>query len=229
MLLSDRQNAPGFDVALSSERLRRTKTARVLVPSDSPPHNGWPLCCLLHSFGGNRLSWIHSIGSSLGRFPWARCVLVIPESGRRWFMNDVAGYLYEDYLVSELLPTLDSALPIRSDPMGRSVGGFSMGGAAAVALALRHPDCFGVAFSYSGAFYANRRLGDPYRDFRSGPCMMPTEAEHERVWGPPGSATRSSYDPDHLVALSLERGFVPQLAITVGVDDYARVVEVNRS
>ena len=103
-----------------------------------------------------------------------------------------------------------------------------MGGAAAVSLALRYAGVFSAAFSYAGAFYASRREGDPYASERAGFCMMPSEREHNRVWGLPGSSTRRQYDPDALISEAVVANVVPKLFLEVGVDDYARVVEMNR-
>ena len=67
-----------------------------------------------------------------------------------------------------------------------------MGGAAAIYMALVYPELIGASLSYAGAFYASDRTGDPYQDQRHEECMMPTENEHNRVWGPPGSDVRSN-------------------------------------
>lgn len=212
-----------MDFVHHSPILGRGKTARVLVPAGPPPAGGWPTCYLLHSFGGNRRSWLLNGGP----FDELDAVFVFPESGRRWFINDVSGRGYADYLVADLLPAVEARFPCRRSRGSRVVGGFSMGGAAAVYLALVHPGLIGAAFSYGGAFYACDRVGDPYAEVRHTDCMMPTEADHDRVWGPPGSAVRQRYDPDRLLARAVRR---PQPAITieVGLQDYPRVLAQNR-
>jgi S-formylglutathione hydrolase FrmB len=155
-------------------------------------------------------------------------LVVLPECGRRWFINDVAGYHYEDYLVDELVPAIDGTFPTDPQAEARSIGGFSMGGASAVYIALRHPELFSAAFAYAGAFYASRREGDPYQAYRCSGIMMPTEAEHNRVWGGAGSAVRRIYDPDEIIKNAVLNDRKPRLILEVGLDDYQRVVEQNR-
>jgi putative tributyrin esterase len=218
---------PGVDLHHDARSLGRRKTARVVVPPGRPPRQGWPVCYLLHAFGGDRLTWVRHLQPQ-GEGPDADLLLVLPESGRRWFINDCSGNRYEDYLVQDLVPAVEAAFPTDSRPQSTIVGGFSMGAAAAVYLTLRHPELFAAAFAYAGAFYASRREGDPYSAYRSNGCMMPTVEEHDRVWGPPGSRVRATYDPDALIGEAITRGATPKLILEVGIDDYPRVVEQNR-
>lgn len=223
-----RSELSGVDFAHDSRALGRTKIARLLVPNGPPPDGGWPTCYLLHSYGGNRYSWLLN-GGDAGLFDGEiATVFVFPESGRRWFINDISGRRYADYFVADLLPAVEAEFPCQSSREARFVGGFSMGGAAAVYLSLIRPDLIGAAFSYGGAFYASDRVGDPYADLRQTNCMMPTEADHNRVWGPPGSPVRQQYDPDRLLAQAACRPHRPSITIEVGLRDYARVLAQNR-
>ena len=155
-------------------------------------------------------------------------VFVFPESGRRWFINDVCGRRYADYFVADLIPAVESEFPCSRTCKSRVVGGFSMGGAAAIYLSLVYPELIGASLSYGGAFYASDRIGDPYADQRHEGCMMPTESEHNRVWGPPDSDVRKQYNPDRLIAHAARKQQRPTMAIEVGVDDYPRVLQQNR-
>jgi enterochelin esterase-like enzyme len=222
-----RTELPGVDFAHDSRTLGRTKAACVLVPQGRPPDSGWPTCYLLHSYGGNRFSWLFN-GGEAAMFGEIDAVFVFPESGRRWFINDISGRRYADYFIADLLPAVEAQFPCRKSRESRIVGGFSMGGAAAVYLSLIHPELIGAAFSYGGAFYASDRVGDPYADVRHTNCMMPTEADHNRVWGPPGSPVRKRYDPDRLLAQAARQPQQPSIAIEVGLHDYPRVLAQNR-
>ena len=64
-------------------------------------------------------------------------LVVLPECGRRWFIDDHSGARYETYVTDELLPLLRAEYGA-TGPV--TVGGFSAGGAAAFFLALRHPE-----------------------------------------------------------------------------------------
>jgi S-formylglutathione hydrolase FrmB len=212
-----------------SSVLGRTKHLRVLLPPGHTTGGGatYPTLYLLHGYGGNRESWtthteLKELVDPLG------LIVVMPESGRRWLINDHRNNRYEDYLVEEVVPFAEETLGSRPNRAARGIAGFSMGGATAVMHALRHPDLFCVAASLGGAFEAASRLGDPYADLRVDPEMlMPSEADHNRTWGPPGSDTRLEYDPFRLTRARRRRQSVA-LYIDVGIDDHPRILGGNR-
>ncbi|MEV0370847.1 alpha/beta fold hydrolase [Streptomyces sp. NPDC050636] len=211
-----------------SPALGRDKRANVLLPGTYEENGpGHPVLYLLHGYGGGRNTWLEHTGL-LSALEDSRLIVVLPESGRRWFVNDHAGLRYEDYLVQDLVPAVDERFNTLPDGSARAVGGFSMGGATALFLGLRHRDLFGAVLSHAGAFEAPRRIGDPYIAHRSDPgFLMPTVESHERVWGPPGSETRCRYDPYTLIAADSPLP-PPALYLDVGTGDYARMVRMNR-
>lgn len=222
---------PGEPLTLEvpSRILGRTKRATVLLPDGYEPHGpGHPVLYLLHGYGGGRGTWLER--TRLAEYlRGSRLVVVMPESGRRWFVNDHAGLRYEDHFTEELLPAVDARFNTLARRSARAVGGFSMGGATALFLALRHRALFSAVTSHAGAFEAPRRIGDPYHEHRGEPdFVMPTVESHERVWGPPGSETRRSYDPYRLMARE-DPLPPPALYLDVGTGDHDRMVRMNRS
>lgn len=210
-----------------SPALGRVKRASVLVPrSCTAEGRGVSALYLLHGFGGSRTTWL--TGTRLTEhLAGLELLVVLPESGRRWFINDHRGFRYEDYLVDELIPFVDDRYAVHLGQGGRGVGGFSMGGAAALMQALRHPGLFDVVLSHAGAFEAPARVGDPYTGLRRDPdTAIPSTEAHERVWGPPGSAVRDRYDLTALLA-DHDGGDLSVYA-DVGVDDYPRILRMNR-
>jgi S-formylglutathione hydrolase FrmB len=197
------------------------------MPKDEPAAKGWWLCYALHGYGGDRFSWVYVL-DEMPQIYRNSCIWIFPESGRRWFINDASGCNYEDYFLGDLMPAVDSAYDVKGYTRGIIIGGFSMGGAAAIQIALRHQKTFCSAFSLSGAFYAHQRTGDPYAKFRNQNCLMPTEEEHNRVWGLPGSNVREYYDNDLIVECAAAEGINIDIYLEVGSDDYSRVVEQNR-
>ncbi len=210
-----------------SRVLGRDKRVNVLLPRDYRATGpGHPVLYLLHGYGGGRDTWLTNT-SLVDLLDGHRMIVVLPESGRRWFVNDHAGLRYEDYFVTELVTTVDAEFNTVAGRRGRAVGGFSMGGATALFLAMRHPELFGAMAAHAGGFEGPLRVDDPYAAHRGDPGFaMPTVLVHERVWGPPGSATRHEYDPYRLIGEC--PGPPPALYLDVGTEDYERVVRMNR-
>ncbi|MFD4529071.1 alpha/beta hydrolase [Streptomyces sp. NPDC058470] len=213
---------------LPSRVLGRDKSINVVLPGGyrehGPPH---PVCYLLHGYGGGKDTWLANT-RLVELLRHSRTVVVLPQSGRRWLINDHAGMRYEDHVVDELVPAVDERFNTLAHRSGRAVGGFSMGGATALFLGLRHHALFGVVASYAGAFEAPLRVGDPYARFRADPgFVMPSVAGHERVWGPPGSETRRRYDPYRLIG-QVDPTTAPALYLDIGTEDYDRMRAMNR-
>ncbi|WP_026416501.1 alpha/beta hydrolase [Actinomadura oligospora] len=211
-----------------SASIGREKTVTVLLPPSYSAVGGpFPVLYLLHGFGGNRNTWLRCADLATV-VDSHRLVLVLPESGRAWFINDARGRRYEDYLVGEVVDHIDAGFNTVPTRDGRAVGGFSMGGAAALYQALLHGDRFSVVCSNGGAFEAPLREGDPYDGFRGDRNLaIPTTRDHERVWGPVGSDVRRRYDPYRLIR---NRGPEHPLEVylDIGLDDYPRMISMNR-
>src|SRR5215217_7610254 len=188
MLIPRSEVLRGSEFEHDAPSLGRKKVAHVQLPSGRPPLAGFRVCYLLHSFGGDRHSWARQGDGFLTGLA-SDVLFVFPESGRRWFMNDASGKRYEDYLLADLIPAIEATYPVERSARSRIIGGFSMGGAGAIHLALRNPGVFSRAFAVAGAFYASERQGDPYASMRRGACMMPTEQEHDRVSRMPTRST----------------------------------------
>jgi S-formylglutathione hydrolase FrmB len=205
--------------------LRTDKRVDVLVPP-VPRAGGSPVLVLLHGFGGTRRTWTD--GTQLvEQLRGSDLLVVLPDSGRRWFVNDHAGYRYEDYLIDELVPLIRQTFPV--DGRAWAIGGFSMGGASALIQALRHPRLFSVVVSHAGAFEGPLRRGDPYAALRrESECLMPSVQVHERVWGPDGSPIRNTYNPYRLLS-SWRSDAQLSVYADVGTGDYQRIIQMNRN
>ncbi len=62
---------------------------------------------------------------------------------------------FETYTIRELIPWIDAHYRTRARRGGRSITGLSMGGFSAMSYAVRHPDLFAHAASFSGAVDTN--------------------------------------------------------------------------
>jgi len=211
-----------------SASIGREKTVTVVLPPTySAVGKPFPVLYMLHGFGGNRTTWLQceDLASVVDS---GELIVVFPESGRSWFINDARGRRYEDYLVDEVVGHVDGHFNTVTSRNGRGIGGFSMGGAAALYQALLHGDLFSVVCSNSGAFEAPLREGDPYDGLRGDRRLaIPTTRDHERVWGPVGSEVRRRYDPYRLIR-NRDTEHPVEIFFDVGLDDYPRMIAMNR-
>ena len=223
-MMLTRETTAGHDFAHDFQVLDRERSP-ISGPLRKDSHRSVrSSCCCI------RLAAIARLGRDTRPISWRRWredfIVVLPECGRGWFINDHAGKRYEDYLIGELIPLVRETYAAAGPAC---IGGFSMGGASAFFLALKHPDAFGAAFAVAGAFTAGNRTGDPYEAIRSDALLIPSEAEHDRVWGPPGSAVRAAYAPAALVGQIEGRKHLPRFYFEVGKDDYPRALEASET
>ena len=87
----------------------------------------------------------------------APAIVVMPDCftrlGGSQYLNSSAVGRYEDYLIEELVPFVDSSLRTMNGREHRAVTGKSSGGYGAMRVAMRHPDVFGAFGSHSGDCY----------------------------------------------------------------------------
>src|SRR5579859_2597366 len=155
-----------------SDALRSEQDYAYFLPAkaESDPQRRYPLYVLLHGHGGSYLDWArhtrlarHAAGLSL-------CIALF-DGDNGWYTNAAdGGARYEDALMNDFVPHVQSSLPVL--PAGRNwgIGGASMGGYGAVKTALQYPDRFLLGVSHSGAFdepwqpAVHPVFGDPERD-----------------------------------------------------------------
>jgi len=148
-----------------------------------------------------------------------RLILVMVDGGSSYYMNAAAKPedKYEDYLVHDLIADVEARFPAAKSREKRAVVGVSMGGFAAVKLALSHPELFVFAGAISPAIdvpsrrFSLRRWGQSMR-FRS-------------IFGPENSEPRRNCDPFILVT-SADVTRTPYLYLTAG--DREALLEPNR-
>lgn len=151
--------------------------------------------------------WKENLAERLDRLIMAGeakpCLLVIVDPFTRYggsqYIDSEGTGAYERYLVSELVPYVDSKFATRADRRGRAVFGKSSGGFGALWLASRHPGVFGHCWSHSGdvgwetsfvrdfAVCVNRlegyggRFAGFLREFNRAPARKRGEFPHELV------------------------------------------------
>ncbi|MCO5261245.1 MAG: esterase family protein [Lentimicrobium sp.] len=111
---------------------------------------------LLHGLGDDETSWLEygRIGQysrkAMASGDIAPVIFVMPQAFRTYYVNDYAGeFPYQDMLVQEFVPHIDSLFRTIPDAGNRAVMGYSMGGFGAMVLHLAHPGVFGVSVPLS--------------------------------------------------------------------------------
>jgi len=77
--------------------------------------------------------------------------VLLPDLDNSFCLDWGDGQDYRSFLLLELLPGVRRRFPVFAGRERCAIGGISMGGLAAVSLALSHPDAFSRVFSLSGA------------------------------------------------------------------------------
>lgn len=135
-----------------------------LPPSYGKSGKRYPVTYLIAGFTGfgamnmNLSAYSENIQQRLDRLirtkKMKEMIVVMPDCftkyGGSQYVNSAATGKYEDYLVKEIVPFVDSNF--RTIPKGasRAIAGKSSGGYGAMWLAMRHPEVFGLMATHSG-------------------------------------------------------------------------------
>ncbi|MGH7748239.1 MAG: alpha/beta hydrolase, partial [Candidatus Dormibacteria bacterium] len=147
------------------------RSALVYVPGDYAVETDrdFPVLYFLHGYPGNEDQWIGDgaqlpqvLDQVIGSGELSPVIAVMP-NGNGQALSDAEwgdsqrGDHVEDWLVGRAVPEVDRRYRTLGTPF-RGVAGLSSGGFGAINLALRHPDVFRWAASYSGFFNARRDI-----------------------------------------------------------------------
>jgi enterochelin esterase-like enzyme len=159
------------DLRIESESLGHLQPVTVYEPPGLSDLDEIPVVYLLHGQMENNRMWA-SLGVtraadaliSEGAIP--PLLIVMPSIDNSFGVNNQESELvdipdgpsvfydgnnYEDFLARDLIAFIDDTYPTIDDPKGRFVGGISMGGFAALHLALRQPQLFSRVGAHSPA------------------------------------------------------------------------------
>jgi S-formylglutathione hydrolase FrmB len=140
-----------------SSALQRMKTFTVMLPQSYDTARHYPVLYLLHGWGGGHRDW--SWKTRLKEYCQNREIFVVmPDANNSWYVNSSTNpqVRYEAYIVGEL-PAL-IATRYAADTSKQAIAGLSMGGYGALMLALKYPQKYAVAASFSGALTMPRDL-----------------------------------------------------------------------
>lgn len=144
------------DITVQSTALQRPVKVRVLLPADyARTTRRYPVLYLLHGLYGDSTNW--TTLTKLEEYTRALpLIIVMPDAGNSWYVNSatVPKDRFEDFFTSDIMPAVERRYRITAGRRHRAIAGLSMGGYGALKFALKHPEMFSVAGSFSGALNA---------------------------------------------------------------------------
>jgi S-formylglutathione hydrolase FrmB len=202
------------DVSFHSTALNREMTYRVYLPEKIAAGKKLPVVYLLHGGNGSFRDWSNK--SDTGQYAAVNksggLILVMPEGEFSYYMN-AAGKpedKYEDYLTNDLIADVEARFPAAGNRENRAIIGISMGGFAAIKLALSRPELFSFVGAISPAIdvcerrFNLRRTGEWWR--------------LRTIFGSVGSESRTKADP-FVLAKSASPAATPYLYLTAGEEE----------
>lgn len=210
---------------INSGQLEREAPFYLLLPHDyNSSSKRYPVLFLLHGLFGAHTNWIEL--TDIERHTQEHeLIIVMPDGGDGWYSDSatVASERYESFFINELLPHVEQNFRTLEQRSSRAIAGLSMGGYGAFKFALKHPELFCFAASFSGAFDPAERTDEsPGFDWET---LRPSIL---KSFGPIGSDTRRQNDLWTLIeSLSAEqKSKLPFFYFDCGLDD--GFIETNR-
>lgn len=190
----------------------------VYLPPGYSNREKYPVLYVLYGYGGNQDTWFselgfHHVADKMTEDGRIRPLIIVAPNYRNSFgANTEPGQgpdpggvdegAYGDYLSRDLVSYVDSHYSTQANRENRFVGGFSMGGYAALYLAFTHPDVYEKVGGHSAALW-------DYTDA--------DQYTNQRDWLYPNEKLRSERDP---LLLAKKGGLSTiQVYLDVGVDD----------
>lgn len=128
-----------------------------LPPSYHSSNRSYPVLYFLHDiYSGRAVLFKQRVAAKLTaamrKNELPEFLIVCPEGDHSWFANYYGGAKnYEAMVARDLPPEIERRFRVLPGVRNRAITGISMGGDAAVRIALHHPDEYGAVSSLSGA------------------------------------------------------------------------------
>ena len=175
------------DRVFQSESLGRQMKYRILLPKGYfESDRYYPVLYLLHGWHGDYQNWSTLTNLTLYADDMP-IIIVMPDAGDSWYVDSatVPQDKFEQYMIKDVVDEVEQHWRAIRAPHRRAIAGLSMGGYAAVNLALKHPGMFKMAGSISGAFNAPLPELEQRTDLKQslvqtfGPANSKTRAEND--------------------------------------------------
>ncbi len=202
------------DATFQSAALGRTMKYRIILPAGyETSARRYPVLYLLHGLTGDYTDWENRTHVARYVEP-LQLVVVMPDGGDSWYTDSVTAPAdkFETYIAKDLVNEIERKYRVLATRHGRAIAGLSMGGYGAMKIALKHPDEFSFAGSFSGALGAPDGLDVLH-------ASEQLKAHLQAIYGPPGSPTRAENDPMALLKKA-EAAQLPYLYFDCGASDF---------
>jgi enterochelin esterase family protein len=157
--------------AFHSASLDKDLNYAVLLPEsyNKDTKRRYPVLYFLHGMNGNERDFERrgvaaaveklETDGKIGEF-----IIVSPAGGNSFYLNSKSGVRYEDAIVKDLIPYIESTYRTIGTRNGRAIQGISMGGFGALMIAFKHPEMFSSVTAHCAALF--QELPKPTGDDR---------------------------------------------------------------
>ncbi len=145
--------------SIASIILSRNVAYNVYVPPSYSENTDvkYPVLYLLHGYFGNNTDWTTNgmaatMNTEIGNGT-KEMIVIMPDGMDAFYCNNFDGrkLLYEDFMLQELIPQVESKYRIISSRQTRAIAGLSMGGYGATYHAFKYATMYSSSYNMSGA------------------------------------------------------------------------------
>jgi enterochelin esterase-like enzyme len=174
------------------------RRAYVYTPPDyeRSPRLRYPVLYLQHGSGEDERGWstqgrANFILDNLLAAGKAKPMLIVMEQGYAFAPGTTQPNLFEQLVINDLIPAIDSAYRTITARESRAMAGLSMGGGQTLQITLKHLD----KFAWIGAFSAAPRFGDDLKAAYGGVFADPAAFNRKTrlLWLGAGTAEERAY------------------------------------
>ncbi len=135
--------------------------ALYLPPSYEDTSDDYPVLFFLHGANENERRWSTRgftdieldrmvLAGEIGEF-----IVAIPFGENSFYTNSTSGERWEDMVIDEFIPMIESSTRAIGTRAGRAISGISMGGYGALKIAMRYPETFNAVSAHSAMLIDN--------------------------------------------------------------------------
>ena len=105
---------------------------------------------LLHGLSDNYEDWLYKTAVYRDVLASGKLAVVCPDGGKSFYSNMKGSHRYYDYISKELPEFVEKLIPTSGKREDRYIAGLSMGGYGALKIAMKNPENYVAAASFSG-------------------------------------------------------------------------------